>query len=68
MGQWRVYIAVVVGLIILMAAEVSAQTLNIWPGIAPGSEDWKQHERIEGSVLGTMAYNVVTPTITAFLP
>jgi hypothetical protein len=53
---------------ILITAEVSAQKLNIWPGIAPGSEDWKQRERIEGSVLGTMAYNIVTPTITAFLP
>lgn len=64
----RQYIAVVVGLIILMAAEVSAQTLNIWPGVAPGSENWKQHERVEASMLGTIAYNVVTPTIKAYLP
>ena len=59
--------AVVVGLIILIAADVSAQTLNIWPGVAPGSENWKQRERIEGSMLGAVAYNVVTPMITAFL-
>ena len=68
MRQWRVYMAVVVGLIILIAADVSAQTLNIWPGVAPGSENWKQRERIEGSMLGAVAYNVVTPMITAFLP
>jgi acetyl esterase/lipase len=68
MRQWRVYIAIVVGLTIFMAVDMFAQTLNIWPGVAPGSEDWKQRERIERSILGAMVYNVVTPTIAAFLP
>jgi acetyl esterase/lipase len=64
----RIYLAVVLALIILTAAEAREQTLNIWPGVAPGSEDWKQRERIEQSMMGAIAYNVVTPTITAFLP
>jgi acetyl esterase/lipase len=64
----RIYLAVIFALIILTAADAREQTLNIWPGIAPGSEDWKQRERIEPSMIGSIAYNVVTPTITAFLP
>lgn len=51
------------------SAALSAQTLNIWPGVAPGSEHWTQSEqRAENTPLGTILTNVVTPTITAFLP
>ena len=46
-----------------------AQTLNIWPGVAPGSETWKQTERVvKDTPLGTVIFNVVTPTLTAYLP
>ena len=46
-----------------------AQTLKLWPGVAPGSEGWKQKERIETNTpIGSVAINVVTPTITAYLP
>jgi acetyl esterase/lipase len=46
-----------------------AQTLNIWPGVAPGSEKWTQKERsIEHTPVGTVLMNIVTPTITAYLP
>jgi acetyl esterase/lipase len=46
-----------------------AQTLNVWPGVAPGSEQWKQQERvIENTPIGTVIFNVVTPTLTAYLP
>jgi acetyl esterase/lipase len=46
-----------------------AQTINIWPGIAPGSEHWKQTEvTYENTPVGTVVMNVVTPTITAYLP
>jgi len=46
-----------------------AQTVNIWPGVAPGSERWAQTERVvENTPLGTVIFNVVTPTVTAYLP
>ena len=46
-----------------------AQTLNIWPGAAPGSENWTQKEHSEPNTpLGTIITNVVTPTITPYLP
>ena len=46
-----------------------AQTVNVWPGVAPGSEHWTQQERvIENTPLGTVIFNVVTPTLTAYLP
>jgi acetyl esterase/lipase len=46
-----------------------AQVVNVWPAIAPGSEAWKQKERtIENTPVGTVVFNVVTPTLTAYLP
>jgi acetyl esterase/lipase len=46
-----------------------AQTLRIWPGVAPGSEAWTRKETaVENTPLGTVVFNVVTPTLTAFLP
>lgn len=46
-----------------------AQVVNIWPGVAPGSEHWRQKERtIENTPVGTVVFNVVTPTLTAYLP
>jgi acetyl esterase/lipase len=48
---------------------VDAQTVNIWPGVAPGSEQWTQHEQVlTNTPLGTVILNVVTPTLTAYLP
>src|SRR5207245_1222383 len=48
---------------------LGAQTLDVWPGVAPGSEKWTQKERtIEHTPVGTVVMNVVTPTITAYLP
>ncbi len=53
----------------LLACGADAQTLNIWPGAAPGSEHWTQKERVvENTPLGTVVFNVVTPTLTLFLP
>src|SRR5258708_34788495 len=46
-----------------------AQTLNLWPGVAPGSENWTQKEQtIENTPVGTVVLSVVTPTLTAYLP
>ncbi len=39
------------------------QTLKIWNGVAPGSETWTQEQRvIENTPVGTVVFNVVTPT------
>ncbi len=57
----------IVGL--LCACSVYPQTIPIWPGVAPGSENWKQQERSETNTpIGTVVFNVVTPTLTAYLP
>ncbi len=46
-----------------------AQVVNIWPGVAPGSERWTEKEKtIENTPVGTVIFNVVTPTLTAYLP
>jgi acetyl esterase/lipase len=51
------------------ATSAAAQTVDIWPGVAPGSEHWTQKERvIENTPVGTVIFNVVTPTLTAYLP
>jgi acetyl esterase/lipase len=53
----------------LMAGCAYAQTLNIWPGVPPGSENWAQKERVaENTPVGTVVFNVVTPTLTVYLP
>ncbi len=53
----------------LLACSGHAQIVNIWPGVAPGSENWTQKERtVENTPIGTVIFNVVTPTLTAFLP
>jgi acetyl esterase/lipase len=56
-------------LLLLVARHAGAQTVNIWPGTAPGSETWTQKERtVEDTPLGAVVFNVVTPTLTAYLP
>ena len=53
----------------MLACSAQPQTVNIWPGVAPGSENWTQKEKIiENTPVGTVALNVVTPTLTAYLP
>ncbi|HEX8457032.1 MAG TPA: alpha/beta hydrolase [Pyrinomonadaceae bacterium] len=56
----------------LMACSVRAQqqqVVNLWPGAAPGSEHWTQQERtIENTPVGTVIFNVATPTLTVYLP
>src|SRR5436309_2230863 len=53
----------------LMACSADSQVVNIWPGAAPGSESWTQKERTaENTPIGTVVFNVVTPTLTAHLP
>jgi acetyl esterase/lipase len=54
---------------VVCAWPMQAQTVNIWPGVAPGSEQWTHQERsVENTPIGTVIFNVVTPTLTAYLP
>jgi acetyl esterase/lipase len=47
----------------------SQQVVNIWSGAPPGTENWTQKEKvIENTPVGTVVLNVVTPTLTAYLP
>ena len=56
-------------LIGLMACTANSQVVNIWPGAAPGSENWTYKERsVDNTPIGTVIFNVVTPTLTAYLP
>jgi acetyl esterase/lipase/quercetin dioxygenase-like cupin family protein len=47
---------------------VAPKVINIWPGVAPGSEQWKQQEVTLGSGPMQRIVNVTTPTLTAYLP
>jgi acetyl esterase/lipase len=52
-----------------VAGRADAQTVDIWPGPAPGSETWTQKETtVVDTPVGTVVFNVVTPTLTAYLP
>ncbi len=69
--MWRMSfgMARAIALTFVMALCCNAQTLNIWPGVAPGSETWTQKERVEKNTpLGAVLFNVVTPTLTVYLP
>src|SRR6266700_6710023 len=50
------------------AQEVKQTVINLWPGVAPGSELWKQPETVLGSGDMERIVNVTTPTLTAYLP
>src|SRR5690348_8578046 len=55
--------------LVLGAATARAQVVNLWPGLAPGSEHWTQKEQVvKNTPLGTVIFDVVAPTLTAFLP
>ena len=45
----------------LMASCAYSQTLNLWPGAAPGSENWTQKEKIvDNTPLGTVVNFIST--------
>jgi acetyl esterase/lipase len=56
------------GFILLIGCGAEAQTVNLWPGVAPGSEHWTQKEMTVDAGYGNVLINVVTPTLTAYLP
>jgi len=49
-------------------APSAATVLNVWPGVAPGSEEWKQTETVLGSGNNRRIVNVTTPTLTLYRP
>src|SRR6516225_7181598 len=53
----------------LVAAACYGQTINLWPGAAPGTESWTQKERVvKDTPVGAVVMNVVTPDLTVYLP
>jgi acetyl esterase/lipase len=64
-----VYTAIAFVLLVSCSGSAVSQVVNVWPGVAPGSEKWTQKERsVENTPLGTVVFNVVTPTFTAYPP
>ena len=62
-------IASTIAILFLMTRSTDAQVVNIWPGTAPGSENWTQKETtVTDTPIGAVVFNVVTPTLTAYLP
>jgi acetyl esterase/lipase len=56
-------------LLFAVSAQAQQKVIQIWPGVTPGSEDWKQKEvAYLNDEKQQMIRNVVTPTLTAFLP
>lgn len=49
-------------------AALVPMVINIWPGVAPGSEQWKQKEATLHMGPMESIVNVTTPTLTAYLP
>jgi len=50
-------------------ANAEPQVIALWPGGAPGSEDWTQKETISAMQSGMKVIrNVTQPTLTAYLP
>jgi acetyl esterase/lipase len=44
------------------------RVINLWPGVAPGSEQWRQKETTIHMGPMQSIVNVTTPTLTAWLP
>lgn len=62
-------IAGALAFIVPTACSADSEVVRIWPGVAPGSENWTHTERVaEDTPIGTVVFNVVTPTLRAYLP
>ena len=58
----------VAAILICGSAGAQTQTIPIWPGVAPGSENWKEKESVMKGADTDRILNVVTPTLTVYLP
>jgi hypothetical protein len=64
-----VYAAIALVLLMPGSGSAGSQVVKVWPGVAPGSEAWTQKEKtVENTPLGIVVFNVVDPTLTAYLP
>jgi acetyl esterase/lipase len=52
----------------LVPSADAQETVNLWPGVAPGSEQWKQPETVAGSAGNRRIMNVSVPTLTVYRP
>ena len=69
MMRRAVHLTCAITITLLFTCSAKTQVVNIWPGTAPGSENWTQKERTaDNTPIGTVVFNVVTPTLTAYLP
>jgi dienelactone hydrolase len=55
-------------ILLTWSAAAQKQTIDIWPGVAPGSENWSQPETVMKGSDTDRVLNVVTPTLTVYLP
>ena len=46
----------------------TTNVINLWPGVTPGSEQWKQPETVLASGNNRRIVNVTTPDLTVYLP
>jgi acetyl esterase/lipase len=60
--------AVLLFLISAKALAAAPTELRLWPGKAPGSENWSIPESITERGGGRIATNVIDPTLTVYLP
>ena len=68
-STWRQLRRVAAASVIAAGSAWAQTTVHVWPGVAPGSEHWTQKERtFTNTPVGTVIENVVTPTLTAYLP
>ncbi|MBS1213785.1 MAG: alpha/beta hydrolase fold protein, partial [Proteobacteria bacterium] len=49
-------------------AAAQTETISIWPGVAPGSENWTEKESVMKGADTDRVLNVVTPTLTVYIP
>lgn len=64
-------VATALAALLVSSGPAAAQTVTIdlWPGVAPGSEQWTQKEATyDNTPEGTVVMNVVKPQLIAFLP
>jgi acetyl esterase/lipase len=54
--------------VLTCGAGAQTQTIKIWPGVAPGSENWTQSESVIHGTDSDRVVNIVTPTLTIYLP
>src|SRR5215472_2843378 len=66
--EFRTTVAILSVLLVACCA-YAQQTLNLWPGVAPGSEKWTYKEySVDVPGTGTVLFNVTSPTMTVYLP